>query len=69
MNAGASNRELPTRNTGAIFADIEVTSHYLNWIYGSLHEMEPTSYTDKVGKNLKLHRSWALEENLLLSFG
>lgn len=50
MNAGASNRELPARTTAAIFADIEVTSHYLNWIYGLLHEMEPTSYTDKVGK-------------------
>lgn len=69
MNSGTYNREMPERYTGAIVTHtniIGVTSHYLNWIYGPLHEMEPITYTDEVGKNLKLNRSWALEEILLL---
>ena len=44
-----------------------VTNHFLIG-FNSLGETESIPDTAKVAKNLRLDRSWALEENIIQSF-
>lgn len=66
MNPDCYN-DLPIRQTSAIVAQILLEDQFF-FIQGPFHELEPIPDTFNETKNLRLERSCALGENILLLF-